>query len=171
MKIVKTYQQTYCSDATPSYAWSFRWGKLYKQNENNKFRIKVNCLATNQNATSPKPHLFFLQNLATAIPNMSNASIMYRDVSTTPVADNPVWANNDWFLGVLGGGFNAPSPPTTRGDIWIVSSIDVVMDDLPMDFFRIYYRHPDTATSVLSETTVLAGFFISFEITEFNDDD
>jgi hypothetical protein len=171
MKIVRTYQQTFVS-GTAAAEVIFRFNKVYKQDPKHKFQISCTCLASTDGAVSPIPHLFFASGLQAVNSSNSNvsfiASIDGSGVATYTTSNNPTLNNNDFFLGTLGGGVN--SGGTVRGDIWIVDSPKIIVDNLPLDNITIYYRHPSTANTDRAVNALIDGLFFAFEINEIRND-
>lgn len=170
MKIIKTYQQTFVSGISAAQ-WIFRFSKLYKQDPKNKFQISCSCLASTDLNVSIVPHLFFASGLQAVNANNSNLSftayISSAGAQTNATNDTPVLNSNDFFLGLLGGGVNST---VSRGDIWIVNSPKIIVNDLPLADITIYYRHPNSANTLRSVTSELDGVFFAFEINELRDD-
>ena len=171
MKIIKTYQQTFVSGISAAQ-WIFRFNKVYKQDPKNKFQISCSCLTSTDGAVSPIPHLFFASGLQAVNGNNSNVSFTAyttgAGVTTNATNDTPTLNSNDFFIGTLGGGVN--SGGTVRGDIWIVNSPKIIVDNLPLDDITIYYRHPNSANTLKAVATDLDGVFFAFEINELMDD-
>jgi len=171
MKIIRTYQQTFVSGVA-AVQCLFKFNKLYKQDPKNKFQISCSCLASTDSAVSPKPHLFFASGLQAVNSSNSNVS-PYAITDESGVISyetnaSPQFNTNDFFLGVLGGGVNAAG--TLRGDIWIVNSPKIIVNDLPLDTITIYYRHPDTDIGTKFTNILLDGVFFAFEINEISDE-
>lgn len=166
MKVVRTYQQTFVG--TTGYEWTFQWNKVYKQDKGNKLLISVSALATNDASINAKPHLFYLRGSSALTPSNANSSALAAN-GAAPTIDYPVYMTNDCYLGALGGGTS--NAPTMRGDIWTITTSKFIVNELPLDYFSVYYRHPDTAYTTKQETTELDGFFLAFDITEFKEDD
>jgi hypothetical protein len=164
MRIVREFQQNFTG--LQRRTWEFQFTKVYKQDPKNKLMIEVMSLASNDSTFNQKPHLFFLTGLpqlsAAASTNLDLVSLQNGTFTDTTGSLNP----NDFFLGVLGGGLNPLG--TARGDIWIISSPRIYVNDLPLSPFNIYYRHPDSVVNYTGD--VMDGFFISFRITEYRED-
>jgi hypothetical protein len=77
---------------------------------------------------------------------------------------------NDCYLGVLGGGTTS-GPPIMKGDIWTITTSKFIIDDLPLEHFSIYYRHPTIPYTQKQAITEISGFFVAFDITEFKEED
>jgi len=166
MKVVRSYQQTFIG--TVGYEWTFQWNKVYKQDKRNKLMISVAALASTDGSTNSKPHMFYLRGSPTLTPSNANSSALAVN-GAAPAIDYPAYLSNDCYLGLLGGGTS--TGPTIRGDIWTITTTKFIVNELPMDYFSVYYRHPDTAYTTKQETGELDGFFLAFEITEFKDDE
>jgi hypothetical protein len=157
MKVIKTYQQNFTGlDAGTS--WSFKFSRIYKQNPKHKLILRVNCLAqydsggTGGGNIALAPHLYFMKNLS---------GVQGSSASSTEDGQTKRISPNDFFLGALGGGVITLNG--TRGDIWIVDSPSITLEELPLDPMTIYYLQCGTE-SILTSTTVQP--FISFEIDE-----
>ena len=164
MKVVRTYQQTFIG--TTGYEWTFKWNKVYKQDNKNKLIISVSALASVDTSVNHKPHLFYLKGSSVLNPSNANSSALAVN-GADPTIDYPTYMTNDCYLGVLGGGESG----VVKGDIWTITTSKFIVDELPLDYFRVYYRHPDTAYTTQQSTDVLDGLFLAFEITEFREDD
>ena len=171
MKIIRTYQQTFVS-GVDAVQWLFKFNKLYKQDPKNKFQISCSCLASTDTAVSPKPHIFFASGLQAVNSSNSNVSpFAVIDASGNIAYESnasPQFNTNDFFLGVLGGGVNAAN--NIRGDIWIVNSPKIIVNDLPLDNITIYYRHPDTDNATKYVNSLIDGVFFAFEINEISNE-
>lgn len=167
MKVVRTYQQTFIG--TTGYEWTFQWNKVYKQDKRNKLMISVSALASTDDSTNPKPHLFYLRGSSALSPSNANSSALAVD-GADPTISYPTYMSNDCYLGALGSGA-ITAPSNLRGDIWTITTSKFIVNELPMDYFSIYYRHPDTAYNVEQATGTITGFFVAFEITEFKEDE
>jgi hypothetical protein len=163
MKIVREYQQNF--SGVLRREWSFQFTKVYKQNPKNKLTIEVSALASCDTTNNPVPHLYFLQGLSQlSSAAATSGDLVNLEAGTFTQVMNP----NDFFLGALGGGLNGAA--SARGDIWAdANPPKIYVDELPLYPFRIYYRHPDAVVNEVGD--VLNGFFISFKITEYKEDD
>jgi len=163
MKIVREYQQNFSGILRRE--WSFQFTKVYKQDPKNILTIEVSTLASTDTTNNPNPHLFFLQGLSQlSSAAATSGDLVNLEANTFTQVQNP----NDFFLGALGGGLNAAG--SARGDIWAdANPPKIYVNELPLNPFRIYYRHPSSVVNEIGD--VLDGFFISFKITEYKEDD
>ena len=167
MKVVRTYQQNF-SGVTQSNQWSFMFNRIFKTNPKHKLMIRVNAIAQYDTGAGNvglgfQPHLWFMKNFTRL---QGGASTSYEnDVSplNTGVALNAnSGSNNDFFLGCLGGGYTTTNTQP-RGDCWIVTSPQILVDDVPMENMTIYFQQMNLGTPITTNQTTI---FVSFEIDE-----
>jgi len=167
MKLVRIYTQTFTATkvGTPSYQWYFKWNKLYKQDPKNKFMISCIDINSCENDVEETPFSFYLSSPAMT-SFCANSSALA--VNTDQLIDYPDYMNNDWFLGGLGGSVNTVS--TQRGDHWGFAPSTLLVDDLPLEPFLIYWRDPTTSYAVRGATGTFTGVRFAFRIDEVSMD-
>lgn len=159
MRIIREFQQNFQGNTKSQF--KFQFNRVYKQNPKNKLTIELATLASfNEDEPSPNPHLYFLK----GIPQLTAITANVQDNDTTW---SELFGGSDFFLGVLGGGINFVG--SARGDTWIVTSPKIYCNEIPLEPFTIYYRHPNSLINQVN--TNVEGVFFSFRITEYSDEE
>ena len=163
MRTIRTYTQTFTATkvGTPSYQWVFKWNKLYKQDPKNKFVIRCIGIQSTENDIEETPFSFYLSSPAMT-SFCANSSALA--VNTEALIDYPEYMNNDWFIGGLGGSVNTAA--VQRGDNWGFDPSTLIVDDLPLEPFLIYWRDPTTGYALRGNTGSFTGVFFAFRIDE-----
>tara|TARA_R110002126_G_scaffold291537_1_gene453501 strand:- start:12757 stop:13266 length:510 start_codon:yes stop_codon:yes gene_type:complete len=160
-KVIRTYQQTFCG--AEGYAWTFRWNKLYKQDPKNKFVISVISIASTEADIVVTPSQFYLRQNSGFNQYNANSSALSVDFAD-PAIENPAFQTNDWFIGTLGGWMDFTN--VLQGNSSLFAPPQLLVDDLPVDNFTIYWRAANSGNAFVVETGVFSGIHCSFLIQE-----
>lgn len=168
---VAKYQQTF-HGTTDDNEFTFSFYRVYKQNQKNKFRVRVVQLADYRaGAETPTPHAYFAQDL-------TNGTSTYSDEITQ---GGTGMKTNEFCLGVVMplffGATNLTTsttiPPTapngttqtaTAGQTAFIAP-EFILDEISTSPFIVAYRHIGTATYATGNV----GFMVVFEITEIEE--
>ena len=168
---VAKYQQTF-HGTTDDDQFSFAFYRVYKQNQKNKFRVRVVLLSDFRAASeTPTPHAYFASDFA-------NGFSTYSDETTGGAVG---LKSNDFCLGVVMplffGATNLTTsttiPPTapdgttqtsTAGQTAFIAP-EVVLDEISTSPFTVKYRH--VGTDALATGNV--GLLLVLEITEIEE--
>ena len=170
---VAKYQQTF-HGTTDDNEFTFSFYRVYKQNQKNKFRVRVVQLADYRSGIqTPTPHAYFATDL-------TNGTATYSDEI---VSGGTGMKSNEFFLGIVAPTFfgadnyttSTTNPPSgtlpngttqtsTAGQTAFIAP-EFVLDEISTSPFIVSYRHIGTATYG-SENL---GFMVVFEITEIEE--
>lgn len=152
---VAKYQQTF-HGTTDDSTFSFAFYRVYKQNQRNKFRVRVVQLADFRAATvSTIPHAYFAQ-------DFSNGFSTYSDETTG--ADTG-YKTNEFCLGVVQPLFFGGTAQTATSGQTQFRSPEVVVDEISTSPFTVKYRHVGTDAFA----TGSVGLLLVLEITEIEE--
>jgi hypothetical protein len=152
---VAKYQQTF-HGTTDDDEFSFAFYRVYKQNQKNKFRVRVVQISDFRAASvSNTPHAYFARDFA-------NGFSTYSDETTG--ADVGV-KSNDFCLGVVQPlYFGGAAQTATTGQTQFIAP-EVVLDEISTSPFSVRYRH--VGTDAFSAGNV--GLLLVLEITEIEE--
>lgn len=152
---VAKYQQTF-HGTTDDDVFSFAFYRVYKQNQKNKFRVRVVQISDfRAAAVSNVPHAYFAENFA-------NGFSTYSDETT---GADIGYKTNDFCLGVvLPTYFGGTAQTATTGQTQFIVP-EVVLDEISTSPFTVRYRH--VGTDAFSTSNV--GLLLVLEITEIEE--
>lgn len=152
---VAKYQQTF-HGTTDDSQFSFAFYRVYKQNQKNKFRVRVVQLADfRAAAVSTIPHAYFASNFA-------NGFSTYSDETT---GGSVGLKTNDFCLGVVQPlYFGGTAQTATSGQTQFITP-EVILDEISTSPFTVKYRHVGTD----AYATGNVGLLLVLEITEIEE--
>jgi hypothetical protein len=160
---IAKYQQTF-HGTTDDNEFTFQFYRVYKRNQQNKFRVRVVQIADYRAASSTsQPHAYFAQDL-------TNGTAVYSEepttTSTSVVSANPTgMKTNEFCLGVVMPlFFGNTAEPDTAGTTQYLAP-EFIVDEISTSPFIVGYRH--IGTSAYASGNV--GFMVVFEITEIEE--
>ena len=152
---VAKYQQTF-HGTTDDNEFTFSFYRVYKQNQKNKFRLRVVQLADHRDSkVDTLPHAYFAQDLA-------NGTSTYSDEITQ---GGTGMKTNEFCLGVVAPTYFGGTAQTTTSGTTQYLAPEFIMDEISTSPFIVAYRHIGTA----AYGTADVGFMVVFEITEIEE--
>lgn len=172
---VAKYQQTF-HGTTDDNEFTFSFYRVYKQNQKNKFRLRVVQLSDYRSGQeTPQPHAYFAQDLA-------NSSSTYSDEITQ---GGTGMKTNEFYLGTIMPLYfgannyttsttnpaktpydlpNGTTQTSTAGQTSFLAP-EFILDEISTSPFIVAYRHVGTN----AYATGNVGFLVCFEITEIEE--
>ena len=152
---VAKYQQTF-HGTTDDNEFTFSFYRVYKQNQKNKFRLRVVQLSDHRDSkVDTLPHAYFAQDLA-------NGTSTYSDEITQ---GGTGMKTNEFCLGVVAPTYFGGTAQTTTSGTTQYLAPEFIMDEISTSPFIVAYRNIGNA-NYASENI---GFMVVFEITEIEE--
>jgi len=165
---IAKYQQTF-HGTTDDNEFTFQFYRVYKRNQQNKFRVRVVQIADYRAASSTaQPHAYFAQDLTngTAIYSEEPTSTATTPVGQATIPPNPTgMKTNEFCLGVVNPVFfGNTAEPNTAGTTQYLAP-EFIVDEISTSPFIVGYRHIGSSTYATGDI----GFLVVFEITEIEE--
>lgn len=152
MKEIRKYQATF-QGSTPASSFHFAFKQIYKQAPHHKFLIRCTNISDYRAASlAVNPHNYFLQGF------VGNGLCTYSGTIDEAVV------SNDYFIGTTSTNGAEAATPTNIGTAMSYQAQDLILDEIPLNPFKLVYRHTASTDLALGLIEVL----FSMEITEFD---
>lgn len=152
MKEIRKYQATF-QGSTPAASFDFAFKRIYKQAPHHKFLIRcTNISDYRAGSLAVNPHNYFLQNF------IGDGLCTYSGTIDEGIQ------SNDFFIGTTSTNGAEAATPTNIGTAMSYQAQDLILDEIPLNPFKLVYRH--TASTGLASGLIEVLF--SIEITEFD---
>jgi len=163
---VAKYQQTF-NGTVDNNDFTFTFYRVFKQNQKNKFRVRVVQLADYRDSKVDNlPHAYFASDLAKGTSTYSEQPYI---VPTPPALQLAQFTtgmrSNEFLLGVVmpvyfGGTAQANTSGTTQ-----YLAPELILDEISTSPFTVQYRHVGSDTYAAASV----GLLVCFEITEIEE--
>lgn len=152
---VAKYQQTF-HGTTDDDEFTFSFYRVYKQNQKNKFRLRVVQISDFRASNiTTNPHAYFALDLA-------NGTSSYSDEITSGGSG---YKSNEFCLGVVQPAFFGGAASTATSGQTQFLAPEMIMDEISTSPFYVLYRHVGTAAFATGNV----GLLLTFEITEIEE--
>lgn len=152
-EVSKTQQTFHGTDNDSTFTFAFY--KVYKQQNKNRFRLRVVTIADFSIAVTAQPHIYFAQ-------DFSNGKSTYSDEVTQ---GNNGMVSNEFCLGVCPRNYFDIATHTDTCGVASFCPPEIYLDEVSTSPFTVKYREVGTATY----GTQSVGLLFVVEITEIED--
>lgn len=150
MRIIKKYQATF-QGSTPASSFHFQFQRIYKQKPHHKFLVKCSNISDYRaGSLAINPHNYFIQGF------IGEGLCSYSGTIDEGIL------TNDFFIGTTSTNGAEATTPTNVGTSMNYQAQEIIVDELPLNPFKLVYRH--TASTALASGTI--EILIAFEIIE-----
>lgn len=154
MRIIKKYQATFAG-TTPASSFHFQFQRIYKQQPHHKFIVRcTNITDFRASSVAVNPHNYFM------VGGFGDGLCTYSGTTDEGIQ------TNDFFIGTTATNGAEAVTPTNVGCSMNYQAQDLHLNDIPLNPFKIAYRH--TASNTFATGTV--EILIAFEIIEYEPD-
>lgn len=152
MREIKHYQVSFAG-TTPAAAFHFQFPRYYKQKPEHKFKLRcVNLTDYRAGSLAVNPHSYY------ATGFLGDGLCTYSGVVDEGII------SNDYFLGTTSTNGAEAATPTNVGTSTAMLTTDLILNEIPLNPFKIQYRH--TASPSFASGTV--EILVVFEIIEYD---